>query len=450
MEYLGSALQIQFNRNKGVSVMETQTQAGKIVSYTYGIMIAAVVVLCLILTFYFTSDGFAAQQLKAESEAQQAELKTKSAAELAEIINPLSLGKRPGRGPQQDRVLAAILQLGEEENDLDQRIEGIATAGNISDTEYAAAAQIAIKKLGGVSLDRLKAMLESGDLEQVSQAVICVKMLGEDAGVLVPQLIELIESGDLQIARYGVFAIQNMGASAAPAVEAFGEVIHSLDFNAQIMISKAVIGIGRDAAPIADDLAEIYEKGNISARSWAGIALGAIGPIENFDTAKMLGDRVTAFNHVDKTRALAGLALMGDEGASQQEVIKAAMNDPKGRVRPQAAYAYYRVTDETETPVKTLLEMLPSRTYSSDALKFLRMMGPDAKAAIPAVRKLLNNDSVAIRESAVLVLGNMGAAASEEIANIRKLASDSDPLLRQAVEQAVAAIENDMAKEKAE
>ena len=40
---------------------------------------------------------------------------------------------------------------------------------------------------------------------------------------------------------------------------------------------------------MADNLAKIYEEGVPSIRSWAGIALGAIGPIENFDTAQMLG-----------------------------------------------------------------------------------------------------------------------------------------------------------------
>ena len=424
--------------------MEAQRQTGQILSYAYGIMIAMAVVSCLISIFYFTSDGFAAQRLKTKSAAQQAELKTKSVADLLDIIHPLSRGKRPRQGPQQDRILAAILQLGEGENELDQRIKGLATAGSLSDTQYESAALIALKKLGSVSHERFKTMLASDDQVQMSHAVICIRLLGEDAAVFVPQLIEMVESGDPRTTRHGVFALQDMGASATPAVEALNEVIHSLDFNAQIMVCKAVVGIGRDAAPMADNLAEIFEKGNPSARSWAGIALGAIGPIENFDTAKMLGSRLNAITHVEKTRALEGLSLMGDEGESQQELIKAAMNDPKGRIRPQAAYAYFRVTNETETPVKTLVEMLSTPNYSTEALSFLRLMGANAQAAIPDVRKLLKHESAGIRESAVLVLGNMGAAAEQEIGAIKELASDPDPLLRQAVEEAVSAIERDL------
>ncbi len=430
--------------------METQKQTGQILSYAYGIMIAAAVVSCLIPIFYFTSDGYAAQRVKAESVAQQAELKTKTVAELVEIISPLGRGRRPAPGAGQERILAAILQLGESENDLDLRIKGIATAGNASDTEYESAARIAIKNLGLVSYERFEAMLASGDPEQTAHAVICIKLLGEEAAVFVPQLIEMVESGDPTTTRHGVFALQNMGASATPAVEALNEVILSLDFNAQIMVCKAVVGVGLEAAPMADNLAQIFEKGNPSARSWAGIALGAIGPIENFDTAKMLAGRLTAITHVEKIRALEGLSLMGTEGESQKEVIKAAMLDLKGRVRPQAAYAYYCVTSETETPVKTLVELLSSHSHSAEALRHLWLMGANAQAAIPDVRKLLKHESVAIRESAVLVLGNMGAVAEGEIAAIKNLASDPDPLLRQAVEEAVAAIEKDVKKKEAE
>ncbi len=434
--------------------METQKRVGQLLSYAYGIMIAAAVVACLISIFYFTSDSFAAQQQKKQSVAQQAELKTKSVAELVELIRPLARGRRPSPGPEQERVLAAIMLLGEgqvdQQNEVDLRIEGIAIAGNVSNTEYEAAALIAMKKLGLVSQTRFKEMLHSEDPQQMAQAAICLKLLGAEAAVFVPRLIEMIESGDPTITRHGVFALQNMGASATPAVEALNEVLLSLDFNAQIMACRAVVGIGLEAAPMADNLAEIFEKGNPSARSWAGIALGAIGPIENFDTAKMLASRLNAIAHVEKIRALEGLALMGDEAESQQELIKAAMVDPQGRVRPQAAYAYYCVTRQTEAAVKTLVELLASPSQCEQALRHLRLMGPNAEPAIPDVRKLLKHESAGIRESAVLVLGNMGAVAAGEIPAIKRLASDPDPLLSQAVEEAVAAIERDVQKKKAQ
>ena len=419
--------------------MQTQNKTRQILSYTCGIAIAAIVVGALVLTFYLTSDAYAAQQLAKQS-----------VPELVANIDPLTHGRRPPRGAEQDRVLGSILLLGDGEDQIQQRIDGIATAGSINDTEYESAAQIAIKKLGDASHDTIKEMIDSGDPVKLTKAVVCIKLLGEDAKAFVPKLIEMIESGDKIIARYGVFAMQDMGASATPAVEALNDVIHSLDFNAQIMVCKAVVGIGRDAAPMADNLAQIYQEGVPSIRSWAGIALGAIGPIENFDTAEMLGSRVNTFVHVEKIRALEGLALMGDEATSQKEIIEAAMNKPDGRVRPDAAYAFYRVTGETETPVKTLVEMLASVNYRDASLSFLRLMGPDAEPAIPAVVDMLSNDSVAIQESAVLVLGNMGAVAAGEINAIKRLSSSDDPLLRQAVSESVAAIENDVAVKKQE
>ena len=234
-----------------------------------------------------------------------------------------------------------------------------------------------------------------------------------------------------------------MGPDAVTAVESLKEVIHALDFNAQIMVCKAVVGIGRDAAPLADHLAQIFEQGIPSSRSWAGIALGAIGPIENFDTAKMLGSRIDAAVHVEKVSALQGLALMGDEATSQIDLIKAAMDQPESRIRPEAAYAYYRVTGQTEAAVQTLVQLLSSKNQREVALDQLKRMGAAAKMAIPAVSDLLSHEHVGVREQAVLVLGSMGSAAAEKIDAIQKLESDPDPLLRQAVQESIAAIKND-------
>lgn len=416
--------------------MQPNNLSGNVLSYSCGILIAAIVVGSLIFTFYVTSTAYAIQMVE-----------SKSVPELAEIVTTLKSGTRPHAGSQQDKIIAAILTLGKGKDQIKRRVDALAVAGAVNDSPFESAAQIALKELGSPSHDYLKELIESDDPSEVIQAIVCIRLLGQDAAVFVPRLIEMIDSGDPQVVRQGVFAMQSMGSDAAPAIESLNNVIHTLDFNAQIMICKAVVGVGRDAAPMADSLAKIFYEGIPSSRSWAGIALGAIGPIENFDTAEMLGSRVTAFNHIEKTRALQGLALMGDEAVSQQEVIKAAMDQPDGRVRPQAAYAYYKVTGTTEQSVKTLIEMLSSRDYSDASLEHLRLMGADAKAAIPNLRQLLTHQEVGVREQAVLALGNMGAAAKGEIDAIEQLAADPDPLLRQAVEESIAAIKRNIVNE---
>lgn len=416
--------------------MQPQNTTGNVLSYSCGIIIAAIVVGSLIFAFYVTSDAYAMQQVE-----------SKSVPDLAEIVATLKSGRRPHQGPQQDKIIAAILTLGKGKDQIRSRVDALAIAGEVSDSSYESAAQIALKQLGSASHDYLNQSLDSSDPADVIKAITCIRLLGQDAAVFVPRLIKMIDSGDPQIVRQGVFAMQSMGPDAAPAIESFNDVIHTLDFNAQIMICKAVVGIGRDAAPMADNLAKIFNEGIPSSRSWAGIALGAIGPIENFDTAAMLGERVSTFNHIEKVRALQGLALLGDEGISQQDEIKSAMDQPDGRVRPQAAYAYYKVTNTTEASVETLIEMLSSRDYRDAALEHLRLMGADAKGAIAELRQLLSHPDVGVREQAVLALGNMGAAAADEIAAIEQLATDPDPLLRQAVEESVAAIKKNIASD---
>lgn len=416
--------------------MQPKTTTGTMLSYSCGIIIAAIVVGCLIFTFYVTSETYAMQQLE-----------TKSVPELVEVVEALKTGPRPHRGAKQDRIIAATLALGKGDDALTQRINAIAIAGGVNDSPFESAAQIAIKEIGPASHDYLKQLLDSDQDSDIEKAIVCIRLLGQDAAVFVDRLIEMIDSGDPTKIRHGVFAMQAMGIDAAPAIDSLNDVLLGLDFNAQIMVCKAVVGVGRDAAPMADNLAKIFAQGIPSARSWAGIALGAIGPIENFDTAEMLGSRITAFTHIEKIRALQGLALMGDEAVSQIDAIQSAMDKPDGRVRPQAAFAYYKVTNTTQKPVGTLIAMLSNRDYADAALEHLRKMGPDAKAAIEAVRELLNHSEVGVREQAVLVLGNMGSAAAGEIEAINRLGSDPDPLLRQAVEESVAAIQKAVAND---
>jgi HEAT repeat protein len=395
-------------------------------------MIAVIVVGGLVLTFYATSDAMAMQRVE-----------SKPVAQLAEIVGTLKSGIRPRQGRPHDRVIAATLALGKGQDEIPQRIDALAVAGSVSDSPFESAAQIALQQLGPVTHDHLDKLLQSNESEDVTKAIVCIRLLGREAARFVPKLVEMVDSGDPTITRLGVFALQDMGPDAVTAVESFKEVIHALDFNAQIMVCKAVVGIGRDAAPLADHLAQIFEQGIPSSRSWAGIALGAIGPIENFDTAKMLGSRIDAAVHVEKVRALQGLALMGDEATSQIDLIKAAMDQPESRIRPEAAYAYYRVTGQTEAAVQTLVQLLSSKNQREVALDQLKRMGAAAKMAIPAVSDLLSHEHVGVREQAVLVLGSMGSAAAEKIDAIQKLESDPDPLLRQAVQESIAAIKND-------
>lgn len=399
-------------------------------SHVIGLMVAAAVVAAMVTTFYLTS----AQRLTDE-------VASLSVAELKEIVRSLDSQGLPANGPKKTRLLAALLQLGNEDTEIAQRVAALSLRQTHLQDEIGAAARVSLLKLGPKAFPTLQEMLESDDEMIVGRACSSIYLLGESASSFAPKLIEMVESGDPFQTAAGLLGLETMGTHALPALDAMDSIILDAHFMRQVSIAKICIGLERDAAPLAKKLAKVYEVGIPSAATWAGIALGAIGPVEDVDTVQLLAARIDHHRQVDRERALLGLALMGAEGIEASDNVKIAMEDPKSRVRPQAAYAYYKITDDGQLPAKILGSLLERPSQRSNALHFLSEMGPAGSPAIPKILPFLNSSEPHEREGAVIALGSFGNKAAEAKTKLLGLSSDPDPLIREAVRSAVASIE---------
>jgi len=385
-------------------------------SHVIGLLVAAAVVSAMVATFYLTS----AQRVTDE-------VARLSVAELKELVGALDSRGVPPNGPDKSRLLAALLQLGNGETEIEERVDALSLQQTHLQTEIGAAARVS--------------MLESDEPRTVGRACSSIYLLGESASSFAPKLIEMVESGDPFNEAAGLLALEPMGTHALPALEVMDSIILDAHFLRQVSIAKICVGLGRDAAPMAKKLAKVYEVGIPSAATWAGIALGAIGPVEDVDTVNLLAARVDHHRHVDKERALLGLALMGEEGIDAKDKVKVAMENPKSRVRPQAAYAYYKITDDGQLPAEVLAELLENPSWRGDALHFLSEMGPAGAPAIAKVLPFLDSEEVHEREGAVIALGSFGNKAAEAKMKLLSLSGDPDPMIREAVKSAVASIE---------
>jgi HEAT repeat protein len=362
-------------------------------------------------------------------------------AKLKKIVRSLDIQGLPPDGDKKNRLLAAILQLGNGDSELDERVAALSLQQVHLQNEIGAAARVSLKKLGPKAFPALQEMLESEDQMTVGRACSSIYLLGESASEFAPKLIEMVESGDPFYTAAGLMALETMGHHALPALESMEAIVLDAHFMRQVSIAKICVGLGRDAAPMAKKLAQVYEEGIPSAATWAGIALGAIGPVEDVDTVKLLASRIDHHRQVDRERALLGLALMGAEGIDAKEKVKIAMEDPNSRVRPQAAYAYYKITEDGQLPAEVLGSLLEKRSLRSNALHFLSEMGPAGAPAIPKIVPFLTSDQAHEREGAVIALGSFGNKAAEVKTQLLSLSSDPDPLIREAVQSAVASIE---------
>lgn len=399
-------------------------------SYVIGLLVAAAVVSVMVTSFYLTSPQRITDQVAGLS-----------VAELKEIVRTLDTQGLPPNGEKKSRLLAAILQLGNGESELEQRVAALSLQQTHLQNEVGAAARVSLQKLGPKAFPALHEMLESDDPMTIGRACSSIYLLGESASSFAPRMIEMVESGDPFYVAAGLLGLETMGSHALPALDAMDSIILDAHFMRQVSISKICIGLGRDAAPMAKKLAKVYEVGIPSAATWAGIALGAIGPVEDVDTVKLLSARIDHHRQVDRERALLGLALMGEEGVNAKDKVKIAMEDPTSRVRPQAAYAYYKITDDGQLPAKVLGDLLEKRSLRSNALHFLSEMGPAGAPAIPKILPYLSSSEAFEREGAVIALGSFGNKAAEAKMKVLSLSNDPDPLIREAVRSAVASIE---------
>ena len=399
-------------------------------SHVIGLLVAAVIVAAMVATFYLTTPQHATDQVA-----------SLSVTELKEIVRSVDLKGVPPNGPKKSRLLAALLQLGNKDSEIEHRVEALSLQQTHLQTEVGAAARVSLQKLGPKAFPVLQEMLESKDPMTIGRACSSIHLLGESANSFAPKMIEMIESGDPFTMAAGLLGLEAMGAHALPALDVMDSIILDAHFLSQVSIAKICVGLGRDAAPMAKKLAKVYEVGIPSASTWAGLALGAIGPVEGVDTVKLLAARIDHHRQIDKERALLGLALMGFEGIEAKDKVKVAMEDPKSRVRPQAAYTYYKITDEGQLPAEVLSELLETPSLRSDALHFLSEMGPAGAPAIAKVLPFLDSTEVHEREGAVIALGSFGNKAAEAEAKLLTLSNDPDPLIREAVKSAVASIQ---------
>ncbi len=273
------------------------------------------------------------------------------------------------------------------------------------------------------------------------EACTLIRKLGPDASMWVPVLTEALDHEDTSMRRAGLFGLDNMGPAALPALNRLIELLDDDDFNIQVGACQVIESIGADAATAVPRLVRLAEEGNISAKSWALIALGAIGPVAEHDTGQLIASRLDAFTFTEKHRALLGLSYFGPEALDYLEQVETLMTEEQLHCLPWGAYAYWRITGDSEKPLNVLTGLLSDESYRRDSLDRLAAMGPDAAGTAGTIIQALAGAEADVREQSMICLRNFGPAAASEIENVRVFLDDEDVLVRYYARKAIQAIE---------
>lgn len=409
-------------------------------SYLTGLVVAGLVVTGMLSLLTFTQEGQVQTVVDAVSEADHAEL--------------ISLAE----GNDQDLKLEAILKLGENPGNLEETVPLLShLLLSHRSSLVRTAAGIALREIGEAAIPVLEPMIMSNDVAELSAACSAAREIGAPSKVFLPRVKVLLDDENYQIQKRGLYVLQGMGPDA---IELIDEVIECLDvpretlrqnpesFNNQLMACRTLEQFGADALPAEETLLEILREGNPSSKSYAALVLGAIGPTDKTDTARVLADNLKEPLQIQKQRTLLGLAYMGREAEKVADEVRALMNDQSKHVMPHAAYALWKLTGEPKESLDVMASLLDDRDYVDDTLELLGQMQGDAAPLVSKIAAKLKSHEEPTIEMAIVALGNIGAPSAKVLGELRPLLSHEDALIRYYTRDSIKKIKQAVAEQK--
>jgi len=304
-----------------------------------------------------------------------------------------------------------------------------ALIGALGDEEKSCRAQAAeaLGKFGSRAKDCVPALiklLSSGYGDQLisSAALGALVSIGAEA---VRLLAEVVRSGDSEGRRFAAMALEAFGAQGKAALRALIAALGDEDRNVVRQAIRSVGAMGKEASPAVATLVGIYRGEESSeVRALAAEALGRIGPAAaeavplllpalGDESGALRAEAALALGRIGAesqravpllrglledgrlfVRCLAALALL-DYGAERVEALKTldnAFQDPQFHERYQVLWKLEGHPSETRYILEHLIALLKERDNTLRViLPLLAGMGPEARAAVPALQKLLKD-----------------------------------------------------------
>jgi len=339
----------------------------------------------------------------------------------------------------------ALLELGRHPEYLPKSLEGIYPSLMQPNEVIRFAAENAIRSLGKNVIPDLQPLLVAEDPKKYYEGCVYLTILGLEGREYIPRLVEKLDSESFADRMSTLFALDAMGKEAAPAYDKLVKLLDVPDsqFNIQVRVCHIFRNLGDVAKPAIPRLMKLADEGVPSARTAAYVTLGILGPSPDHDIVGLLTNRLDSFYLLDKERALIGLSHLGPAAKPALEKIEGLMRDPEKSCQAEAAYAYWKISGESERPLKTLEQCLDSYDFRQTAVDRAGDMGALSVSLLPKLLKFLDEpDETALHEAVILACERMGPAAKDAIPRLQTLlANEQDYQLRETARKALEAIQ---------
>lgn len=271
----------------------------------------------------------------------------------------------------------------------------------------------ALAALGDVALVELKRLGDSQELRQISKAATMMRALGgKHLDDFRPVLDKWFQSEDNDHHWAALFVLEGIGPPAKVYLDQLKQEIQAEDFQVQQIALRALASIGPDAYPLLSEVRALADEGqNISVQSHAMIAMGhlAAGKDEAPEVAEQLMGYLDAFNFVLKERALTGLIALGPDAKAAAPKAKDLMENDTTGLAAHAAYLFGVSTGQWKPAIERLQALTSDFVIGYESIKFLRRAGAEAKPATDLLLRLTLNSDESISSLSVQTLSDIYA-----------------------------------------
>lgn len=234
-----------------------------------------------------------------------------------------------------------------------------------------------------------------------------------------------------------LYVMKRMGPAAAPAVPLLIDRLADENFHHRYWSCQVLGAIGKKAEPAIPYLLDLLHNDVSSTRRHAAAALGDIGvasePVLNGLTEGLLDPLAPV-----RQQAMLALGKFGPKAERALEKLKGLARDQGGSGQADAAWAWWQISQDAGA-VDVLLRELRGANAPWDASKHLGAIAAEAEA-IERIADMLVEPNAETRMYVVQTLQWIGPPAKGVVERLRPLLEDSEPEIRQAAAQAIAAI----------
>ena len=305
--------------------------------------------------------------------------------------------------------LALIRILPPDSEDLQPAIPVLVSALKSKAAAVRSQAVVALGHTGRLALPALMKHVDAyaSDGDSAWQAAAALEIMGRQAGPAVAVLVKALRAKNEQVIVHAAGALGAIGAEAGPAVPELKRLLAQKSASIRTHVASALGDLGPAAADAVDDLAKALEDRDAGVRRESAQALGKIGPAAKSAVPALIKALADEKNSVTMHVAWA----LGRIGAAAVPQLIEVLQDAKRQ------YAVVVILGDIGEPVQPVVGALvallsePNLALESgrEILLALAHIGPAAREAIPALLKILEDETSRLRAGAAWALAKIGA-----------------------------------------